>query len=181
MKGAFAEIAAPARTALEQAVKPVIEQFLGLAKRTQQMEATARRAMTWFSSKWIALTAAGFIGMSAMAWASVWWQRQQVNELTEQKTALEADMAAMQVNGSMRQSLPRKGRASRSASAGGRLCIVASKNQEPSVSDWHGPWNNAQTGQTFVIPNGYLKTMNFKHGHGGLAARWGRCGGTCRA
>jgi hypothetical protein len=39
MKGAFAEIAAPARTALEQAVKPVIEQFLGLAKRTQQMEA----------------------------------------------------------------------------------------------------------------------------------------------
>jgi hypothetical protein len=108
--------------------------------------------MTWFSSKWITLTAAAFVGMSAMAWASVWWQRQQVNDLTEQKTALEADVAAMQVNVS---ELAKKGGRIKITDCGGRLCIVASKNQTGSFSDWHGLWNDNKTGQTMVIPNGY--------------------------
>ena len=149
---AFADIAAPARTALEAAVKPVTEQFLGLAQRILQMEAIARRAMTWFSAKWIVLTVAGFVGMSAMAWASVWWQRNAVNELTAQKTALEADIAEMQVNAA---ALAKKGGRIKITDCGGRLCIVASKNQTGTFSEWHGLWNDAKTGQTMVIPNGY--------------------------
>jgi hypothetical protein len=70
--------------------------------------------MTWLSVKWIALTAAGFVGMSAMAWASVGWQRHAVNELTEQETGLEADIAEMQVNAS---TLAKKGARSRSTTA----------------------------------------------------------------
>ena len=151
MQRAFVDIAAPARKALEAAVKPVNEQFMGLAQRILQMEAIARRAMTWFSVKWIALTAAGFVGMSAMAWASVWWQRNAVNELTAQKTALEADIAEMQVNA---VALAKKGGRIKITDCGGRLCIVASKNQTGSFSDWHGLWND-KTGQTMVIPNGY--------------------------
>ena len=152
MQRAFVDIAAPARKALEAAVKPVTEQFLGLAQRILQLEATARRAMTWFSVKWIALTAAGFVGMSAMAWASVWWQRNAVNELTTQKTALEADIAEMQVNAA---ALAKKGGRIKIVDCGGRLCIVASKNQTGTFSEWHGLWNDAKTGQTMVIPNGY--------------------------
>lgn len=151
MQRAFVDIAAPVRTALEAAVKPVTEQFLGLAQRILQMEAIARRAMTWFSVKWIALTAAGFVGMSAMAWASVWWQRNAVNELTAQKTALEADIADMQVNAA---ALAKQGGRIKITDCGGRLCIVASKNQTGTFSDWHGLWND-KTGQTMVIPNGY--------------------------
>jgi hypothetical protein len=151
MQRAFVDIAAPTREALEAAVKPVTEQFLGLAQRILQLEATARNAMTWFSAKWIALTAAGFIGMSAMAWASVWWQRNAVNELTAQKTALEADIAEMQVNAA---ALAKKGARIKITDCGGRLCIVASKNQTGSFSEWHGLWND-KTGQTMVIPNGY--------------------------
>ena len=48
-------------------MKPVTEQFLGLAQRILQMETIARRAMTWFSYKWLALVAAGFAGMCAVA------------------------------------------------------------------------------------------------------------------
>jgi hypothetical protein len=151
MQSAFVDIAAPTREALEAAVKPVTEQFLGLAQRILQMEAIARRAMTWFSVKWIALTAAGFVAMSAMAWASVWWQRNAVNELNEHKTALEADIAEMQVNA---VALAKKGGRIKITDCGGRLCIVASKNQTGSFSDWHGLWND-KTGQTMVIPNGY--------------------------
>jgi hypothetical protein len=151
MQRAFVDIAVPARTALEAAVKPVTEQFLGLAQRILQLEAKARNAMTWFSAKWIALTAAGFVGMSAMAWASVWWQRSAMHELTAQKTALEADIAEMQVNAA---ALAKKGGRIKITDCGGRLCIVASKNQTGSFSDWHGLWND-KTGQTMVIPNGY--------------------------
>jgi hypothetical protein len=151
MQRAFVDIAAPARTALEAAVKPVIDRFSQFEQRTLQMEARARKAMTWFSTKWIALTAAGFVGMTAMAWGAVWWQRNAVTELTAQKTALEADIAEMQVNAA---ALAKKGARIKITDCGGRLCIVASKNQTGSFSDWHGLWND-KTGQTMVIPNGY--------------------------
>ena len=152
LRHAFADIAEPARTALEAAMKPVIDRFSQFEQRTLQMEVTARRAMSWFSVKWIAIAAAGFAALSAMAWASVWWQRQQVTELAAQKTALEADIAQMQVNAA---ALAKKGGRIKIADCGGRLCIVASKNQSGDFSDWHGLWNDAKTGQTMVIPNGY--------------------------
>ncbi len=152
MQSAFVDIAEPARKALEAAVKPATEQFLGLAQRILQLEAKARNAMTWFSAKWIALTAAGFVGMSAIAWASVWWQRNAVNDLTTQKTALEGDIAEMQVNAA---ALAKKGARIKIVDCGGRLCIVANKNQSSDASNWHGIWNDAQTGQTMVIPSGY--------------------------
>ena len=152
LQRAFVDIAEPARKALEAAMKPVIDGFSQFEQRTRQMEITARRAMSWFSVKWIALAAAGFVGLSAMAWASVWWQRNAVNELTAQKTALEADIAEMQVNAA---ALAKKGGHIKITDCGGRLCIVASKNQTGTFSEWHGLWNDAKTGQTMVIPNGY--------------------------
>ena len=53
------------------------------------------------------------------------------------------------------EALAKKGARIKMTDCGGRLCIVASKNQGEGASDWHGNWNNAQTGQTFVIPQGY--------------------------
>jgi len=151
MKRAFADIAGPASSALDEAVKPVMEKLSRLAQLAFEMEKTAQHALRWFSYKWIALIAAAFVGIGAMAWASVWWQRNQVSELTEQKTALEADIAQMQINA---EALAKKGARIKITDCGGRLCIVASKNQTGSFSDWHGLWND-KTGQTMVIPNGY--------------------------
>ncbi len=151
MKRAFADIAGPASSALDEAVKPVMEKFSRLAQLAFEMEKTAQHALRWFSYKWIALIAAAFVGIGAMAWASVWWQRNQVSELTEQKSALEADIAQMQINA---EALAKQGARIKITDCGGRLCIVASKNQTGSFSDWHGLWND-KTGQTMVIPNGY--------------------------
>jgi hypothetical protein len=122
-----------------------------LAQRILQLEATACRAMTWFSAKWIALTAAGFVGMSAMAWASVWWQRNAVNELTEQKTALEADIAEMQVNAA---ALAKKGARIKIDNCGGRLCVAVNTDQGQSHVDWRGAWHAAD-GAPLAIPKGY--------------------------
>ena len=116
------------------------------------MEVTAPRAMTWFSVMWIALAAGRFVAMAAVAWAAVGWQWAAVSELTERKTALEADIIAMQINAA---ELAKKGGRIKITDCGGRLCVVASKNQTGSFSDWHGLWNDAKTGQTMVIPNGY--------------------------
>ncbi len=151
MKRAFADIAGPASSALDEAVKPLMEKFSRLAQLAFEMEKTAQHALRWFSYKWIALIAAAFVGIGAMAWASVWWQRNQVSELTEQKSALEADIAQMQINA---EALAKQGARIKITDCGGRLCIVASKNQTGSFSDWHGLWND-KTGQTMVIPNGY--------------------------
>ncbi len=152
MQRAFVDIAGPARLALEAAVKPAIDRFSQFEQHTLQMKARVRKTMTWFSAKWIALTAAGFVGMSAMAWGAVWWQQTEVNELTAQKTALEADIAEMRINA---EALANKGARIKITDCGGRLCIVASKNQTGTVSEWHGLWNDLKTGQTMVIPNGY--------------------------
>ena len=59
--------------------------------------------------------------------------------------------------------LAKKGGRIKLSDCGGRLCIVASKNQSATVSDWHGPWNNDKTGQTFVIPNGYEADITGEH------------------
>jgi hypothetical protein len=152
MKRAFADIAAPARGALEEAVKPVIEQFSGLEHRTRGLQKAAERAMQWFSYKWMALIAAGFVGICAVAWGSVLWQRYQVNVLTVQRAALEADIAEMQIN---QAALAKKGARIKFADCGGRVCIVANKNQGEGASDWHAFWSNTQTGQPLVIPQGY--------------------------
>jgi len=115
----------------------------------------ARGAMKWFSYRWMVMVGVSLMGLGALGagliWTSLAWQRHEVDGLIEQKEALEADIAEMQVNAA---ALAKKGARIKITDCGGRLCIVASKNQTGSFSDWHGLWND-KTGQTMVIPNGY--------------------------
>jgi hypothetical protein len=152
MQRAFVDIAAPARDALDQAVKPVIERFAGLEQRAVRLEKTAQKAMTWFSYKWMALVAAGFAGMCAVAWGSVAYQRTEVTELTVQKAALEADIAEMQSNAA---ELAKKGGRVRTRTCGGRLCIVASANQGDDVPALKTKWIDTKTSEPLVIVAGY--------------------------
>jgi hypothetical protein len=136
-------------TAAGRAVK---DAFTELQKDIER----ARGAMKWFSYRWIAIAGLTLVLLSALGlgllWASLTWQRHELAELTEQRTAIEADIAEMQVNAA---ALAKKGARIKIVDCGGRLCIVASKTQTDSFKDWHGIWNNAETGQTMVIPNGY--------------------------
>jgi len=152
MKRSFAEIAEPASSALNKAVKPVMEQFSGLEQRTRGLAKAAQETMRWFSFKWMALIAAGFVGMCGLAWVSVWWQRYQVNVLTVQKAALEADIAEMQSNAA---ELAKKGGRVRTRTCGERLCIVASANQGEGTPALKTKWIDTKTSEPLVIPAGY--------------------------
>ena len=130
----------------------VKEAFAGLQGDIER----ARGAMKWFSYRWVFImtaTLAAFIVLGfAWVWGSLEWQRHQVTALIEQKAALTADIAEMQVNAA---ALAKQGARIKIADCGGKLCIVASKHQTDEATDWHGIWNDAKTGKTFVIPNGY--------------------------
>ena len=137
------------RIAAAAAVK---EAFAGLQADIER----ARGAMKWFSYRWIVIVVVSLVGLfalgSGLAWTLVAWQRHQVTELIERKTALEADIAEMTVNAA---ALAKKGARIKIDSCGGRPCIEVSPNQSENLPDWKGPWNNSATGKSYVIPKGY--------------------------
>ena len=125
-------------------------------KELQKDIERAQGAMKWFSYRWIVIAGLTLALLSALGfgllWASLTWQRHELTELTEQRAAIEADIAEMKVNAA---ELATKGARIKITDCGGRLCIVANKRQSDDATDWHGVWNNEKTGQTFVIPKGY--------------------------
>jgi hypothetical protein len=153
MKLAFAEVGVPAREALELAVKPVIDRFAALEQRAVRLEKTAQSAMRWCSIKWMVLIAAGFAGMCGLAWASVAYQRTQVSELTEQKAALEADIAEMKITAA--ELATKKNGRLRTTTCGGRLCIVASADQGKDAPALNTKWRDPKTLEPLVIAAGY--------------------------
>jgi hypothetical protein len=118
-----------------------------------RLEKTAQNAMTWFSIKWMVLIAAGFAGMCGLAWASVAYQRTQVSELTEQKTALEADIAEMKITAA--ELATKKNGRLRTTTCGGRLCIVASADQGKDAPALNTKWRDPKTLEPLVIAAGY--------------------------
>ena len=137
------------RIATATAVK---EAFAGL----QGDIGRARSAMKWFTYRWIVIVGLSLIGLGALAggliWGSLAWQRHEIEELMERKASIERDIAEMQINAA---ALAKKGARIKITDCGGRLCVVANKRQSDKTTDWHGIWNNAETGETFVIPSGY--------------------------
>ena len=95
------------------------------------------------------------MGLGALAvgliWASLTWQRHEVAELMEQRTAIEADIAEMKVT---QAALAKKGARFKTSTCGGRLCVAVSTDQGQSTVDWTQAWHGAD-GVPLVIPKGY--------------------------
>ena len=129
----------------------VQESFKGLQRDIER----ARGDMKWFSYRWIVIVGLSLVGLGALAggliWASLAWQRHEVAELTEQRTAIEADIAEMKVT---QAALAKKGARFKTATCGGRLCIAGSTDQGQSTVDWTQAWHGAD-GVPLVIPKGY--------------------------
>ena len=87
-----------AAKALDDAAQPVIGRLSSVVQAAHQAESSMRNAGAWFSFKWIALAAAGMVGVCGMAYASLEWQLYQIGGLRIQKAELEADVAQMQDN-----------------------------------------------------------------------------------
>jgi len=136
------------RIAAAAAVK---EAFAGLQADIER----ARGAMKWFSYRWIVIAALTLATLSAMGfgllWASLTWQRHELTELTEQRTAIEADIAEMKVT---QAALAKKGARFKISTCGGRLCVAVSTDQGQATVDWSQAWHAAD-GAPLVIPKGY--------------------------
>jgi hypothetical protein len=141
--------------ALGEAAKPVIGRLSGVVQAAAEAEGQLNGAVAAFGWKW-ALVAGGAAGGGIAAvllagWLSVWWQRDQVEQLTEQRQALNVDIVALQATAA---ALEKRGARIKLSQCGGRLCIEASTNQGETQENWRGPWKSAQ-GTPMVIPRGY--------------------------
>jgi hypothetical protein len=129
----------------------VQDAFKGLQKDIER----ARGAMKWFSYRWIVIVGVSLMGLGALAvgliWVSLTWQRHEVAELTEQRTAIEADIAEMKVT---QAALAKKGARFKTSTCGGRLCVAVSTDQGEALVDWTRAWHAAD-GAPLVIPKGY--------------------------
>lgn len=142
-----------AAKALGEAAKPVIDSLSGVVQAAIDAESSMRNAGRWFAWKWVAVAAGGLVGVCLVAYASLEWQRYQLEQLTEQKAVLQADIEQMQVNVA---ALEKKGGRIVMSTCGKRLCIEASSNQGVGAEQWKGSnWSNKKTGVQLVIPRGY--------------------------
>lgn len=146
-----------AATALEAASKPILGKLSGVVRAAGETEGQLKNAGAWFAWKWVAVAAGGMAGVCLLAWASILWQRHQVESLTEEKAALQAEVTELKTSVA---ALAKKGGrikiTSCTDSAGAeRLCVPINTNQGKGYENFTAPFSNTKTGDQFVIPKGY--------------------------
>lgn len=146
-----------AAKALSEASSPIVGQLSGVVKAASQAEGQLSGAVAAFGWRWAMLAAStaagGIVALMLAAWLTVWWQRYQVEQLTEKRQALAEEVARLQATVS---DLEKRGGRVTLATCGGRLCIEASPNQGKGAENWAGAWwKMYSTGVPFVIPKGY--------------------------
>jgi hypothetical protein len=161
------EIRTAANAALADTVKRVADEANGyIAKsigaqlsaniaKLKAAEGKLSRSTASFGWKWAILaggaTAGGIVSVLLVAWLSIWWQRDQVESLVDQRQTLMAEISQMQTKVAV---LEKRGGKLATNTCGGRLCIEASTNQGEGQTAWIGPWKNDK-GTPMVIPKGY--------------------------
>ena len=142
-------------TALETALKPILENLSGVIQTTTQAEHALSQASAWFAWKWIALAAGGFAVVCLVAYASVAWQIHEVRDLRQQKATPTAEIPQMQADVA---ALAKRGGRIVMTTCGGRLCIEASNNQGTYSNGSPipiGGWDTDRSKIPLVIPKGY--------------------------
>ncbi|MFI3187223.1 MAG: hypothetical protein QX198_14705 [Methylococcaceae bacterium] len=131
------------------------EKLTANIKSLNEAEEKLSGAVSSFDWKWRVFAgsaAAGTIfAVLLVAWLSVWWQRSQIESLSEQRQALTTEIAEMQVTVAKLES---RGGKIIMDTCGKRPCIKASTNQGEGSTKWIAPWNSSK-GIPLVIPLGY--------------------------
>lgn len=154
VRRSLAGASAAAAKALGEASRPIVERLSGVVQAAGEAEGKLSGAVAAFGWRWAMLAggaaAGGIVAVLLAAWLAVWWQRHQVESLSEQKAALLGEVAQLQANVA---ALEKKGGRIVMATCGGRLCIEASGDQGGGGKS--GVWKNKETGVQLVIPRGY--------------------------
>lgn len=121
-----------AAEALSEASKPIVGQLSGVLKAAGEAEGQLSSAVAAFGWRWSVLVGgAAAVGIAALllaAWLAVWWQRHQVESLSEQKAALMSEVAQLKANAD--DWTKRGGRAKLERCGDqGRLCVRIDKSK----------------------------------------------------
>lgn len=164
VKSAVAEllsgIAGDTKTALDEALKPIIGDLVGAARSASQVEEKLNRVTATFGRKWTRVTVGTGVALVAVislfAWGSIWYQRSQVEKLIAEKSALQIQVAELQDG--VNQLAKRGGRIKLGlCGPKNRLCVQIESNQGDGAAqqDFKGAWYSDDGKTQFVIPKGY--------------------------
>lgn len=93
VRGSLVEASSDAVTALNEACRPVIDRLAGVVRVAEDAKTQLNTASKWFAWKFVALAFFGLVGVCLVAWASVLWQMDQVEQLTAEVAKLKATRA----------------------------------------------------------------------------------------
>ena len=116
--------------ALDKACEPIVKTLAGMARSADVAEVKLSGAVASFGWKWAALAggaAAGGIAAVLLAgWLAVWWERHQVEQLAEQRAALQGEVAQLQAQA---EDWAKRGGRAKLERCGdhGRLCVRVDK------------------------------------------------------
>jgi hypothetical protein len=97
--------------------------------------------------------AGGIAAVLLVGWLAVWWERHEIDSLSEQKIELQNDVAELQASVAV---LEKKGGRIKLRGCGGRLCIESNSDQGEGAEKLAASnWSDEETGVSLVIPKGY--------------------------
>lgn len=124
-------------------------QWSAMTEEAKAAETRLRRAVAWFSWRWAALIGALGVGVIASivlaAKTLVWWERFQIDSLSEQRAALTEEISRLEATA---KNWSKKAGRANLTTCNGRLCV--------EVDERAGRWtvNNDQS-RPFAIIKGY--------------------------
>ncbi len=88
--------------AFKEEIDPMLQPLQGVVSRATEVEGKLRRALVWFSWRWLAMIAAGSAGVLLALWLgglmAMTWAQHEVDRLAEQRAALAVEVADLQTN-----------------------------------------------------------------------------------
>lgn len=150
VRASLAEVSETAATAIDAAAQPVIDQLDGMAKAAGNVERQLRKAGAWATWKVGVALGGGALLVALVAWGATERQRHEFERLLEEKSDMQANVAALKKKGGRIQLTT-----CTDANGTNRLCIPVSTNQGAGYEHFTAPFSNSQSGDQFVIPKGY--------------------------
>ncbi|MEY2842148.1 MAG: hypothetical protein RI920_185 [Pseudomonadota bacterium] len=131
VRQSLAGAADAAAKALGEASRPIVGQLSGVVQAAGEAEGKLSGAVAAFGWRWAMLAggaaAGGIVAVLLAAWLAVWWQRNQVESLSEQKAALLGEVAQLQASA---EDWAKRGGRAKLEKCGdqGRLCVRIDKS-----------------------------------------------------
>jgi hypothetical protein len=93
------DVAQGAQTAVKASVDPVLQSLSGVVEAANQAEAKLNRAVAAFGRRWLMLagvsTASAFFALLMTVYATVWWERSELESLKAEKATLQENIASL--------------------------------------------------------------------------------------